>query len=170
MSGGGNKLPNPWQGQPVIASCRRPERLRKHSSLPAELTRAPRGHSHSRCAEPSRAHSSDTAWSPTRFAERHGQQSRSLQALHTLVMAGLPSWATPHLGLGLASPCPQAPALWGILSIQPLAPPCPRALCPSPPPQLSLHHLRAGLLAPGLQGDGPRSWSLTPSLNYVIHN
>lgn len=49
----------------MIASCRQPERLRKHSSLPTELTRAPRGHSHSRCAEPSWAHSSDTAWSPT---------------------------------------------------------------------------------------------------------
>lgn len=168
MSGGGNKLTSPCQGQPVIASCRRPERLRKCSSLPAELTQALRGHS--RCTDPPWAHGSDTAWSPTHFAERHGQRSCGIQALHTLVMAGLPSWATPCPGLGLAGPCPQAPALRGTLSIQPLPPSAPRALCPSFAPQLSLCCLRAGLLAPGLQSDGPHSWSLTPCLNYVIHN
>lgn len=79
----------------MIASCRWPERLRKCSCFPAELSRAPRGHSHGRCADPPWAHNSDTARPLTRFAEQHCQWSRGLQALHTLVMAGLPSRA-PH--------------------------------------------------------------------------
>lgn len=54
-----------------------------------------KGHGHRRCADPPWAHNSDTAWPPTRLAERHCQWSHSLQALHTMVMAGLPSWV-PH--------------------------------------------------------------------------
>ena len=116
------------------------------------------------------AHNSDSAWPPTRFAERHCQWSRGLQALHTLVMAGLPSWAPHPRGWAWPARVHRHQLCGEFSPSSPCCLPPPQALCPSPPPRLSLRRLQASLLAPGVWGDGLHSWSLTLSLNYVIHN